>query len=137
MSKLLLTARLAAALPLLAIGTQHLIGSAPLLPILEGAGVPFPELGALVTPPVQVLVGALLLVGAFPRLAALAVYPLMAGALFAHLRFDWADEPPIALPIASMAFATLVLLRGAGSLALHPTRRVRHEAEAAAPVASS
>ena len=119
MSKLLFVLRVLAALPLLAIGVQHLTGAAPMLPILEGAGFPMPELGAIVAPIVEVAAGASLLLGFFPRLGALLALGSMSGAIVAPLRFDWADEPPIALPIAIVLVALVVLKFGAGALGLH------------------
>ena len=118
MSKLLLAARLAAAVPLLAIGLQHLTGAAPMQPILEGAGLPFPELGAVAAPIVEVVAGVLLLLGLFPRIGGLMAMGSMAGALVAHARFDWADEPPLVLPIAVLLFAALVTAKGPGAWAI-------------------
>ena len=108
--------RILASLPLIGIGSMHLIGAAPLLPILEGAGLPFPELSARVIPIVQVLAGLLLLTGFGARIGALVAMGTMAGALFTHVRFDWADEPPVALPLLVLAGATYVTIRGAGCL---------------------
>lgn len=110
--------RILAAAPLLLIGIQHLTGAAPMQPILEGAGFPSPELGATLAPIVEVAGGALLLTGLFARLGGLLALGSMAGALYAHLNFDWADEPPLLLPIAVAVFAALVVLGGAGSFAL-------------------
>ncbi len=108
--------RILASLPLIGIGIMHLVGAAPLLPIIEGAGIPFPELNALVAPVVQILAGFMLLTGFGVRVGAFLALGTMAGALFAHVRFDWADEPPIALPLMVMAGASYVLVRGAGCL---------------------
>jgi putative oxidoreductase len=119
MSKLLFAARIVAAVPLLGIGFQHLLGIAPIEPILEGAGLPFPELGAAVAPAGEVLAGLLLLLGLFPRIGGLVAVGSMLGALVAHARFDWADEPPLALPILVLAFAALVVVKGPGALAVH------------------
>ena len=108
--------RILISLPLIGIGFMHLVGAAPLLPILEGAGIPFPELNAVVAPVVQVLAGLMLLTGFGVRIGALLALGTMVGALVAHVRFDWADEPPIVLPLMVMAGASYVLLRGAGCL---------------------
>lgn len=108
-------ARILISLPLLLIGGQHLVGLAPLEPILRGAGIPFPELNAIVAPFVQLLAGALLIAGYFARLGAVLTVPTMAMALYTHLVHDWAGEPSIALPIALMALSAFVLWKGAGS----------------------
>ena len=118
MEKFLFVARVVAAVPLLAIGVQHLTGAAPMLPILEGAGVPFPELNAVLAPIGEVVAGLLLLSGLFPRVGGMMAVGSMLGALFAHVRFDWADEPPIALPLVVLTLAAFVALKGAGSFAV-------------------
>ena len=118
MQNLLFAARLIAGIPLLSIGLQHMTGAAPMLPILEGAGLPFPEIGAVVAPIAEVVAGTLLLLGLFPRIAGQMAVGSMAGALVAHARFDWADEPPLVLPLLVLAFAGLVFLKGAGRFAL-------------------
>lgn len=118
MSKLLFAARLLCGIPLLSIGLQHLIGTAPMLPILEGAGLPFPELTAIVAPVIEVIAATLLLLGLTPRIAGLAAAGSMIGAIYAHVQFDWADEPPMALPVAMLVAALLVAARGSGVWAL-------------------
>lgn len=123
MPKLLFLARILAGAPLLLIGIQHLTGMAPMQPILEGAGLPLPEVGAIVAPIVEVVAGALLLVGRFPALAGLMAIGSMLGALVAHISHDWVEEPPLALPIAVLALASLVAVRGAGAWALRAAPR--------------
>jgi len=124
MPKLLFVLRLLAAAPLLAIGVQHLTGAAPMLPILEGAGFPMPRLGAKLAPIAEVVAGLALLLGIFPRIGSLIAVGSMSGALVAHLTFDhanfeWADEPPIVLPIVILLFAATILVKGPGILAMH------------------
>ena len=123
-----LVARLAAAAPLVAIGVQHLTGAAPLLPIIQGTPLPLPELNAAIGPVIQVVAGILLALGLFARVGALMGIGAMAVALFSHATFTpyvpvgatelfvWADEPPIALPLAVLAATVLVAIRGAGRL---------------------
>ena len=132
MQNLLFAARLIAGIPLLSIGLQHLTGLAPMQPILEGAGLPFPEIGAVVAPIGEVIAGTLLLLGFLPRIGAQMAIGSMIGALVAHARFDWADEPPIALPIAVLVFSALVFARGAGRFALSGRPAARGEAAALA-----
>ena len=117
MRKILALCRLLAAVPLLAIAVQHLTGTAPMLHILKGAKLPLPELTARVAPIVEVVAGASLLTGFFARLGALLAIGSMVGAVVAHTRFDWADEPPIVLPAAILVLSLLVLAKGAGAFA--------------------
>ena len=123
MEKFLFVARVVAAVPLLGIGVQHLTGAAPMLPILEGAGVPFPEINAVLAPIGEVVAGLLLLFGVFPRVGGMMAVGSMLGALFAHVRFDWADEPPIALPLVVLVLAALVAAKGAGAFAVSLRRK--------------
>lgn len=120
-------ARFVAAAPLLAIGAQHLLGSAPLLPILRGTPIPFPELNAVAGSVTEVVAGLLLASGAFARIGAVFAVGAMAVALFTHatftpyvpqgasVAFTWPDEPPILLPLVVLAASLYVLARGAGS----------------------
>ncbi len=118
MSKLLTVVRLLASAPLLLIGIQHLTGAAPMQPILEGARMPLPELSAILAPAVEVVAGALLISGFQARLGAVLAILTMVGAVFAHVRHDWADEPTLLLPVAVIILAAVVLLRGPGAFAL-------------------
>ena len=109
-----LVLRLLAGLPLLGIGVQHLVGTAPLLPILQEAGIPFPELNAAIAPGMEVLAGLLLLSGLFGRVGGLIGANSMVVALYTHAVADWADEPPLLLPVAVLAGALYVVARGSG-----------------------
>lgn len=117
-SKSAAAARVLVALPLLVIGSQHLLGVAPLEPILRGAGIPFPELNAMAAPLMQIFAGALLLSGYLARVGAALTVPAMAVGIYTHVVFDWTDEPPIALPILMIGLAGYVLWKGAGALSL-------------------
>ena len=124
----LAVARIVAAAPLIGIGLQHILGTAPLLPILLGTPIPMPELNAAIGPWTQVLGGLLLLVGFFARAGGLLGAGAMAAALFAHVTFEqyvpagateaftWADEPPIALPVIVLVASLMVAAGGAGRL---------------------
>lgn len=121
--------RLLAGVPLLAIGVQHLTGAAPLLPILIEAGIPFPELNAALAPVMEVLAGVLLLSGFLGRVGGLIGANSMVVALYTHAVADWADEPPLLLPVAVLAGALYVVARGSGGYSF--------DAGAAAPRQSS
>lgn len=114
-SKVTIVPRLIAAVPLIGINIMHLTGAAPLEPILIGAGIPMPGINAIIGPIFGVLAGVLILSGAFARVGSVIAIGSMFMALFAHVRFDWADEPLIVLPIAVIAASAWVLWKGAGA----------------------
>jgi len=113
--KHVLITRLIAGLPLAGISVMHLVGAAPLKPILEAAKIPMPDVNAILAPVLGVLAGLMLLSGAFARVGAAIACGSMAVALYAHLTADWPDEPPIVLPIAVLAASLYVLWRGGGA----------------------
>lgn len=113
--KHILIARLIAGLPLAGISVMHLVGAAPLRPILDAAKIPMPDVNAVVVPIVGVLAGLLMLSGAFARVGAALACGSMAVAIYAHLTADWPDEPPIVLPITVLAASLYVLWRGGGA----------------------
>ena len=120
----LIVPRLLAGLPLLGIGLLHVFdGSAPMEPLVEAAGFPAPDLLSPVAVALEIIAGAMLLLGLFARLGAVLAVPVMAGAVYAHLAIgDWPNgaenEPPIVLPIAVIAGAAYVFWRGAGRWSL-------------------
>lgn len=113
--KHVIVARLIAGLPLVGMGMMHLIGAGPIMPILEAARIPLPEVNAVLAPVVEVVAGLLLLSGAFARVGAALGCASMAVAVYAHVVADWPDEPPIVLPIAVLLAALYVLWRGGGA----------------------
>jgi len=121
-AKHVLFVRVAAAVPLIAIGSMHLTGQAPLRPILEGAGIPFVGFNAEIAPIVEIVAGVSLLLGAFVQLGTVLATVAMLAAFYAHLNFDWADEPPVALPLLVLAAALYVLWRGAGAFSVDAAR---------------
>lgn len=110
--------RVLAALPLLLVGSQHLFGLEPMLPLLEGAGLPLARQTALVAPVLEIAAALLLLLGWRVRLGSLAAIGSMIGALVVHARHDWPQEPPIWLPVGVIVFAAVVLIVGAGRFSL-------------------
>ncbi|MFK7884650.1 MAG: DoxX family protein [Phycisphaerales bacterium] len=119
-SKRTIVPRLVAGLPLIGINAMHLTGMAPLKPILEGASIPMPGVNAIAGPVFGVIAGLLMLSGAFARIgAALAIgsmtVALYTHAVFDHANFEWADEPPIVLPIVVLLASVWVLWKGAGA----------------------
>lgn len=126
-SKLNIIPRLLAGLPLIGINLMHLTGAAPLRPILEGANIPLPALNADVAPIAGLIAGLLLVSGAFVRVGALIGLGSMSVAIYTHLVSDWADEPPIILPIAILIACAWLLVKGAGAWSIdarlsQPTR---------------
>ena len=114
-AKHLTVIRSLAALPLILIGAQHVIGTAPILPILEGAMIPMPVFFSYLVPPLEVVAGGLLLIGFYARIGAFITLPTMGVAVYAHLVHDWADEPTVVLPIAVFLGVLQVLWGGAGA----------------------
>ncbi len=87
-AKHLTAIRALSALPLIVIGVQHVIGTAPILPILEGARIPHPIFFSYIVPPLEVLAGLSLLIGLYARAGALITLPTMGVALYAHMVHD-------------------------------------------------
>lgn len=107
--------RVLISLPLILIGAQHVIGLAPLLPILQGASIPMAELFAVTVPSLEVLCGVALLIGFYARPSALITMITMTVAMYAHWAFDWPDEPVFFLPVGVFLGAALILWFGAGA----------------------
>ena len=114
-AKHLAVLRLAAAVPLIGIGVQHLLGTAPMEPILEGAKIPLVALFAVLVPILEVVAGVGLVIGLYARIHALVAVLIMGVAVYAHLVHDWADEPVLLLPVAVGVFALQILWGGAGA----------------------
>ena len=117
-SKVPFAIRIVAGLPLLLISIQHATGMAPMKPILEGAGIPMADLNATVAPIFEIIAALLLLSGFYARIGALITMGAMAMATYSHLVFDWAEEPPIFLPIAILLAAAFVFFKGAGAFSM-------------------
>ncbi|MEM1249072.1 MAG: DoxX family protein [Acidobacteriota bacterium] len=116
--KHLLAVRLVAAVPLVGIGAQHLLGTAPILPILEGAGFPVPTILEWLAPTVEVIAGLLLALGWHARPGALLAVFSMFCALYAHYAHDWGSEPALVLPLAVLLTSLQILLTGAGAFSV-------------------
>ncbi len=119
-SKLTIAPRLIAALPLIVIGIGHLVDPGSFRMILDGAGIPLPDLNLVIAPVVEVTAGVLLLVGLFARAAGLAAASTMLVALYSHAVLDPSTlpetmaMPPLILPLAILASALWVAYAGAG-----------------------
>lgn len=130
----MLVVRVLAGLPLVAFGAMHLSGAMPMQPLVEAAGLPMPEVMAIVAPLAQLVAGLMLLSGAFARIGALIAIGTMAGAIVTHVRIPddaWpiqttdAAVGPLPEPVFMMyialvilAFSVVVLWRGAGAMSL-------------------
>ena len=117
-AKHLAVLRLIAAVPLIGIGAQHVLGTAPMLPILEGAQFPFAPFFAALVPWLEIVAGLALVVGFFARPAALTALVIMGAAVYAHIAHDWADEPVIVLPLAVAICVSQILWGGAGAFSI-------------------
>ncbi len=127
-SLLPLVARLIGGFPLFAIGWAHVLQpNAPVTPINEALGLPFPAFLAAVAIIAEIVSGASLLLGAWARLGALIAVPTMLVAFWSHVALEvWPNpetQPPFALPLVILAAAAVVLWRGAGSWSLDVRRR--------------
>lgn len=130
----LLVLRIVAGLPLLGLGMAHVVmPEAPMRPLVEAAGIPFPAIVAPLGVAAEIVAGLSLLLGAWARLGGLIAIPVMLGAVYAHLVIVvWPNgaenEPPLALPIAVAIAAAYVVVRGAGHWSLDH-RRPKHRAD--------
>lgn len=118
-------ARVIAGAPLAFFGVMHLVGPMPMQPLMEAAGLPMPEIAAVIAPLAQLAAGLLLLAGALTRPAALLAIGTMLGAILTHLRIpndQWPEtnggpQEPLflmALAVIIIAAAALAVWRGAG-----------------------
>ena len=114
----LMIVRLIAAIPLIGIGIQHLIGTAPLQPILEGAGFPAVEPLSWLAPLIEVIAGLAIALGWYARPGSVLAILSMIAALYAHYAHDWGDEPHLILPIAVLFASVQVLIVGAGAFSV-------------------
>lgn len=116
--------RILAGAPLLMFGLMHLTGAMPMKPLVEAAGLPMPDMMAVVAPIAQILAGALLLSGAFARVGGVIAIGTMLGALMTHIKIpndQWPTpseiDPSIMTPGAEptfmMALAAIVILASA------------------------
>jgi len=123
-SKVTIGPRLIAALPLIAIGIGHLVEPGSFRLILEGAGIPMPELNLIIAPAAEVVAGVLLLVGLYARGGGLLAASTMLVALYSHAVIDPSifpetmAMPPIILPLVVLASALWVAYAGAGRWSL-------------------
>ncbi len=119
-SKVTIAPRLIAALPLIVIGIGHLVDLGSFRLILEGAGIPLPDVNLVIAPVVEVTAGVLLLVGLFARAGGLAAASTMVVALYSHAVINPATlpetmaMPPLILPLVLLASALWVVYAGAG-----------------------
>lgn len=90
---------------------------------LSQAYIPFYELTRQVVPFVEMLTGAMLLVGFFTRIWLLVVIGLMIAASYVHIVVDDPNLFPLqphepVVPLALIALAGYVIIKGAGVLSL-------------------
>lgn len=121
--------RLVAGLPLAGFGTLHLLGAAPMRPILEAGGIPFVGFNAVFAPAVEVLAGVMLLLGAFARVGGALGAGVMVVALYTHIVANWQDEPPMVIPALVLASCLYVAWRGGGAWSLDRAWTVRGKGE--------
>lgn len=126
----LILPRVVAGVPLLGIGLAHVVvPDAPMRPLVEAAGFPFPAILSPLAVAAEIVAGFSLLAGLWARVGAFLAIPTMLGAIYAHLVIDaWPNGPgsgpPDLLPVVVALCAAYVLWRGAGRWSLDR----RHEA---------
>jgi uncharacterized membrane protein YphA (DoxX/SURF4 family) len=81
----LLAPRLIAALPLVGVGSAHLIGVTPMMEILKRAAIPFPTVNYFLAPIIMVIAGASLGTGYFARIGAALGAVAMLVAIYSKL----------------------------------------------------
>jgi putative oxidoreductase len=103
--------------------------------MVEQLHVPLSDVAIQVTPILEIIIGALLLLGLFARIASIAGLLVMLGAAWAHLTVEPdalpTGLPPAWLPVVTVLVCAFVLWRGAGAWSLD--RRDRQRAATADP----
>ena len=127
-SKVVTLIRVIVAVPILAIGIQHLtVAEASMKPLLEAAGLPLPELTAKVAPFFEIAGALLLLAGFYARIGAALLSGAMAAATATHIiiaqkGLPWPNgeenNPGTFLPALLFVGALFILWKGAGAFSL-------------------
>jgi putative oxidoreductase len=114
----LLLLRVVVSLPLLFFGVLHLISPHGLREILVAAGLPLVELHSLLAPLVEVVAGALLLVGFLTRLGGVLAFGVMVSAVLVTLQVTdgraGSALPTLALPVTLAVASFFLALLGGG-----------------------
>jgi len=119
--KWLIVPRVIAALPLAGFGSFHLTGMTPLMQILEGAGIPFPQVNYFLAPVFMVVAGLSMGLGFYARAGAVIGSFAMLVATYSKLVIDrWPGpmEPPLTLPLVVLAACLVILVKGGGNWSL-------------------
>ena len=137
-SKVVAIIRVIVAVPILAIGVQHLtVAEASMKPLLEAAGLPLPELTAKVAPIFEIAGALLLLVGLYARVGAAILSGAMTAATATHLiigqkGLPWPNgeenNPGTVMPALLLVGALFILWKGAGAFSLD--RKLTNQGEA-------
>jgi len=141
-TKWMIALRVLAGGPLVFFGFMHLSGGMPMLPLLEAAGLPAPDLMAIVAPILQLVAGLSLLGGVFARVGGVLAIGTMAGAIMTHVKIPndkWPDvtkyaenadawnanptymqEPTfmMMMAIGILVLSAIVVFKGAGAFSL-------------------
>jgi uncharacterized membrane protein YphA (DoxX/SURF4 family) len=115
----LLLLRVVAGLPLLFFGVLHFVDLNLIHEILTAAGLPMIHLHTLVVPLVEILAGALLLVGFLTRLGAVLAFAVLVPAMLVTLQVADSSAaravPTMALPVTLAVASFFLALLGGGS----------------------
>ncbi len=132
----MLVVRSVVGVPLAATAIVHLTGWLPIRVALEAAQIPFVDLFSVLAPLTELVAAFMILFGAFARLGGAMGGVVMLAALFAHLRADWPDEPPLLIPCVIFAGCCYIVVRGAGAWSVDsrgPFNPLDEEAAGVAP----
>jgi putative oxidoreductase len=114
----LLLLRVIVSLPLLFFGVMHLVSPNALRGILEAAGMPQLHLHGVLVPLVEIVAGALLLVGFLTRLGAVLAFGVMVPAIVVTIQVAQGSAgpalPSLALPVTAAVASFLLALLGGG-----------------------
>lgn len=122
--------------PLAAVAILHLTGWMPIRVVLEAAHMPLVGVFSVAAPLAELGAAFLIVFGAFARIGGAVGAIMMLGAMFAHVRADWPEEPPIIIPGMIFLGCCYVVVRGAGAWSVDsrgPLNPLEEEAAGVAP----
>jgi uncharacterized membrane protein YphA (DoxX/SURF4 family) len=131
----LLLLRVVVGLPLMFFGVLHLVSPGLVHEIVAAAGLPMITLHSLLVPLVEILAGALLLVGFLTRLGAVLAFGVVVAAVLVTLQVaEGSAAPPLptlALPVTLAVASFFLALLGGGSGSIDQLMRYQRAASPA------
>lgn len=111
----MIAVRAVVGVPLAATAILHLTGWLPIRVVLEAARMPLVDFFSVAAPAAELIAAFMIVFGAYARIGAGLGAIVMLGALTAHVRADWPDEPPVLIPAMIFAGCCYIVVRGAGA----------------------